>query len=325
MTQNEQALAQEFIRLRHGWGLTANHLRERTGPHLIDLCGIRADDNDRVIRTKVLATVASLTSSFSRDDRLAIDIALGAVAGTQHRLLASRVALIALRLNCSERTARRRVDRAFEQLTEEAVAQRTRAVEEADDDPEKGWYVRKLDALLRLDTPTPEVSEARTIVARRAGLKKIAIRFSLPARDGAGAEPRNLHADIAHGATIESMERIGEAHFRLMLALPRALARDEEHTYTIVFRLPPGQPMRRHYALIPFFRVDTFHVRVRFDPHRLPLSVRGFDQLAPRTLDDREIPGEVLPLDNAHEVETEFVRMERSFAYGVAWTMPADD
>lgn len=324
MRQSERALVAEFVRLRHGWGLASVNLRERVGPHLVELCGIEPDDNDVVIRRKVRATIRLLCSHLPSDDQLAADIALGASPDAQHRLLGHRIDIIAHRLNCADRTARRRVDRAFERVAGEAVTGRALAITEAETDPEKGWYVRNFASLLRLDTPTPEVAETRTIVALRPNLKKIAIRFSLPGL-GDRTVPRDLYADVTHGARIESVERQGEEHFRFVLDLPRPIARDETHTYTIVFRLPDGQSMRPHYALVPLVHVDSFDVRVRFDPERSPRSVWRLDRLAPRTLGDRQVPvGRHLPLDDAFEVTANFERMEQGFGYGVAWRIPAD-
>jgi hypothetical protein len=324
MRQNEQALVAEFVRLRHGWGLAATNLRERVGPHLIDLCGIEPDDNDVMIRRKVRAKIRLLCTHLPGDDQLAADIALGASPDAQHRLLGQRIDIIAHRLNCADRTARRRVDRAFERVAGEAVTGRALGVDGADTDPEKGWYVRHFASLLRLDTHAPEVAETRTIVALRPNLKKIAIRFSLPAQ-GEIRAPRDLYADVTHGARIESVQREGEEHFRFVLDLPRPIARDEAHTYTIVFRLPDGQSMRPHYALVPLVHLDSFEVRVRFHPDRSPRSVWRLDRLAPRTLADRRVPaGRQLPLDDACEVITNFDRMEQGFGYGVAWKIPGD-
>lgn len=321
MAQIERALVQEFIRLRHGWGLAATNLRARIGPHLTELCGIVPGDNDRAIRLKVLTTVRRLTAGFTPEDRLAADIALGEAPGAQHRLLGSRIEILAQRLRCAERTARRRVERAIERLAEEAVAQRSMVSEEPDDDPEKGWHVRRLEALLRLDTAGPELTETRTIVALRDNLRKIAIRFSLPQRDDTDAAARDLTADVQYGAQLETMERQGSAHFRFLLKLPKALARDEAHTYTMVFRVPAGQQIRSHYAFVPLVHCDSFVVRIRYHPLHPPAAVWRLHQLAPRALSDAQTPGEPLPLDDANEVMLEFDRMKLGFGYGIAWKM----
>jgi hypothetical protein len=210
------------------------------------------------------------------------------------------------------------MDRAFERLAEEALADRELADAPAEDDPEKGWYVRVLDALLRLDTSVPEITETRTIVALRSHLERIAIRFSIP--PGPGPAPSAPHADIAFGARIESVERQGDAHFRYLLKLPRPLNRDDTHTYSTVLRLAPDR-MRPHYAIVPLVRVELFQARIRFDPARLPESVWRFERVAPRAIDD-PAGGEMLSPDDSGEVLQEFNGMDQGFGYGIAWRMP---
>jgi hypothetical protein len=323
MSETERALVAELVRLRHGWGLAATNLRERVGPHLVDICGILPADNDRAIRQKIISTVKRLAADFAPEDQLAGDIALGAAPGAQQRLLSDRVALLAQRLTCAERTARRRMDRAFERLAEEAVAGLSVAAD-VDEDPERGWYVRRFEGLLRLDTPAIELTETKTIVATRPGLKKIAIRFSLPPRSDLGDARRDLHTDISFGARIASREREGEAHFRYVLDLPRALGLDEAHTYAVVFRLPVGETMRPHYATVPLVQIESFQARVRFDLDGAPEAVWRFERHAPRILGDPKVAGKALHLDDAGEVVEEFTRLERGFGYGVAWRMPEE-
>jgi len=312
---------EEFVRLRHGWGLAATHLHKRIGPHLARVCEIDSADNDRTIRQKVTSTVGRLVADFSLEDRLAVDMALGGAPGLQHPLLSHRVALLAQRLQCADRTARRYIDRAFERLAEEIAAVHDRERATGDDDPETGWYVRRIEALLRLDTEATELIEARTIVATRDNLDRIAIRISVPKSQQTTAAELDMEADIQQGAVLESKERQGEAHFRLLLRLARPLARDDAHTYTIKFRLPPGQPMHPHYALVPLVRCDSFQARVRFDSGRPPAAVWRLHHMPPRMLADQRTPGDRLQLDGAAEVMLEFDQLERGFGYGIAWTL----
>lgn len=321
---DKDALLEEFAKLRHGWGLEATNLRDRVGPRLRGLCGVRADAGDREIRRRVLTVLRDLSAAFPEDDRLALGFALATAPGTQLPRLAERVDLLAERFSCAERTARRRVIRAFDRLAEEAAA-RIAAGSETGDDPDKGWYVSRLESLLRLDSPVPELIERRTIVSRRDGLRRIAVRFSLPRPDGApaGDAPADatVVADVQQGARIESREREGEAHFRFVLTLPRPLRQGDQHSYTMVFRVPDSQAMRPHYAFVPLLACDEFTLRVRFDPQQPPQAVWRFQRVPPRVLNDRMVPGESLVLDEAGEVVLEFSRPETGFGYGVGWVL----
>jgi hypothetical protein len=323
--QAERAMLEELVRLRHGWGLDATHLRKRIGPQLTLVFDIRETDGDREIRSKVLRAVEVLSAAFPPDDRNAIALAFGGVPGTQHRLLSERVGVLALRLHCAPRTARRRVDHAFERLADESVARLGRDLPDRTDDPEKGWYVRRIVSLLRLDSDVPELIEERTIVSTRDRLARIAIRFSVPpAGRGDPSPPATMNADVQQGARIESIDQDGEGHFRLELALPCELERGAEHTYTIKFWLSPGPLMRHHYAVVPLVDCEALSVRARFSPDDPPRIVWRLDRMAPRPLAGRPTPGDPLSLDGAYEILLEFRHLERGFGYGVAWATDED-
>ena len=321
MPDAKTSLVEEFVRLRHGWGLEAVNLHDRIGPQLADLAEISPEDSDRTIRRKISTFVKRISEELPDEDRLAIAVALGSEPGLQHSRLNQRMQILAERLHCAERTARRRVDRATERFAEAALALAQESGTDVDD-PDKGWFVRRFDALLRLDTPTPELIDEREIIATRDNLKKIAARFTLPQRLD-GRPGQDMQADMQFGALIEAQERQGEAHFRYLLDLPRVLRRGERHTYRMVFRVPDGHPIRDHYAFVPLVRCESFGLRVRFDPRRPPRVAWRLEHLAPRNLDDRATPGPPLELDDAFEVALEFDRPELGFGYGIGW-LPAE-
>lgn len=185
--------------------------------------------------------------------------------------------------------------------------------------------MRRLEALLRLDGHEPELIEKRTIVATRSGLQRISGRFSLLPPGDCGHGPSLLSADVIQGARLESWERQGAAHFHFTLNLPKALNDGEEHTYTIAFRVPSGQPIHPHFAFVPLVTCDSFQLRIRFSVAHPPALVWRLDHLPPRILDDRSAVGPRLCPDNAGEVAVAFDRMDNGFAYGAAWSQFAQD
>ena len=54
MPDAKALLVEEFVRLRHGWGLEAVNLHDRIGTQLADLAEISPDDSDRTIRLALL-------------------------------------------------------------------------------------------------------------------------------------------------------------------------------------------------------------------------------------------------------------------------------
>jgi hypothetical protein len=315
MTETKTAYIKEFARLRRGPGLNGHRLAARVGPHVRGLCGLTPNATDADAKRQAMAMVELLASALPDHDQLAVEIALGMSAESRLALLGDRVDVLARRLYCEERTARRRIERAFARLADEAMAySSTFGV------PGKGWRVRRLEALLRLDGTTPELTEKRTIVATRSGLQRISGRFSLPRPSNSAPDPGPLSADVVQGARLVSWEPQGEAHFHFALSMPRALKDGEEHTYTIAFRMPSRQSISPHLAFVPLIACDTFQLRIRFSIAHPPASVWRLDQLPPRVLDDRSIGGPKLHLDDAGEILTAFEHMDNGFAYGAAWS-----
>jgi hypothetical protein len=319
MSSTEKQLIEEFTTLRYGWALSGTGLGNRVGPTIRRLCGIQPDAEDRDIRRLVLPKVKQLSKGLSAQDRRSIAVALGAESGTQLPRLAERIQLLASENCVSARTARRMVFRAFELLAGEAADSLRESADSAAD-PEQGWYVRSFEALLRLDTPAPELIEERTIVSLRDGLKRITVRFSLPKRLDDDESGYALAAEVQHGARIESGEELGEGHFRFVLALSKTLREGDEHTYSIIFRVPRDQPIRPYYAFVPLLApCESFRVRIRFDPLRLPKTVWRIHRLTSRILANRPVPGEPLVLDDADEVELDFQKLVQGYGYGVGW------
>lgn len=310
------AVYRELVRLRRGRALQSARLRTRVGPHLSSVCGVQETDPDRTIRQKVINEIRRLDADFPPDLRLALHAALAIDSRALHAQLEDREDWLASELHCSTRTARRRVVEASIRLAE-SLHQRARQSRPVD--PESGWYLSRLSALLRLDTPAPELHEERTIVAAQDDLTEIHTRVSLPRAPGDRSPRHDLEAEALHGVRLRGVERLGDAHFRCVLDLPRGLRRDEALSYAMIYRIPPGQPMPAHYALVPLAPCQSFHVRVRFDPRHPPDAVWRLDRVAPRLLDEDQ-PGEtLLSPDPAGDLSLDFTDLIQGYGYGIAW------
>lgn len=318
MTRYETDLTGEFTVLRRGWGLHRPAVHSLIGPAVAGWADIPPDCPNAEIRRLVNAAVAQIPESdLLADERRVVLVALALDRDLQAAKLSARTELLASEFHWSERTARRRIDDAFAKLAQ-VIARRVDP-----SDPERGWAVRQLRVLVRLDRPAPEVIEERTIVATRDGLDRIVARFSVPRRpDGADVD-RDVHADIQHGARIVAQNRQGTSHFRYILELPRPLARNESHTYSIVFQVRDGLPISDHYVFSPLISCSLFETRIRFSAARRPVAVWQTERAFPRTLPHHGVPdGPILPLDRADEVHARFDRPEQGFSYGVCWRYP---
>jgi hypothetical protein len=314
---HENGLLRELSTLRRGWGLEAERLRSRLGPIVSGWCEIHRTTSDREARRVLREAISAAIAEFPADDRLAVNVALGIAAGAQHALLSDRVGVLADRLRVSERTARRRIDRSFARLAAEIEANAHPG--EGVPDPDRGWFVKRFKALVRLDTAEPEVIEERLIVATRDGLSRISAQFTVPrTEDGADGE-RQVAADAQHGVLIGAGKRVGRRHFRWLLDLPRPLSRGDCHSYSLVFRIRDGLPIRPSYTFVPLVTSESFTVRVRFDPRRPPRVVWRLDRVPPSVLTDPAQPGAALPLDGACEVAQDFAAPQLGYAYGLRW------
>ncbi|MEU0532026.1 hypothetical protein [Amycolatopsis tolypomycina] len=319
---HEDGLLRELITLRRGWGLEADRLRSRLGPLVSGWCEIHRTTSDREARRVLRAAISAAIAEFPADDKLAVNVALGIAPGAQHALLSARIGVLADRLRISERTARRRVDRSFARLAAEIEAG-TRPGNGVPD-PDEGWFVKRLNVLVRLDTAEPEVTEERLVVATREGLDRISGQFTVPRTEDGGEGERDVAVDARHGVRITGGTREGLRHFRWLLDLPRPLSRGESHTYSLVHRIRDGLPIRPSYVFVPLVSCESFDVRVRFDPRRPPRVVWRLDRVPPSVLADPPQPGDALPLDGACEVAQEFAAPQLGYAYGLRW-LPEPD
>lgn len=311
---HERQLRDELVRLRRGWGLQASGLRSRLGPRLIAAGGIVDRDDDRAIAEKLSALIRQITGGFPRELRQAALAALG-VDGVWFPTLTKRLGWLAGELKCSERNARRRADEACERLAQEL---RRRLNDAGPPDPERGWRISHLSALLCLDRPAPELYEERTIVAARDGLAEIQTRVSLPLPREGDAGGGELVTKVLFGVRLRRQELMGDRHYRHTLALPRPLRYGDKLQYKIVYVIPP-QRMLPHYALVPLIPCDSFQVRVRFDPGRPPREVWRLERVAPRLLDTAHPGAQRLAPDAAGDVSLSFTDLVSGLGYGVAW------
>jgi len=315
-----QNLVHEFITLRRGRGLHRPDVHKRIGRAVASWADIPPDCGGAEVRRLVHQAIGRLTEvDLPPDDRRIVLVALGLDRELHSATLSQRTALLATDRQLSERTARRRVDDAFINLAQVIT-------KHADPhDPERGWAVKRLRVLVRLDREAPEVIEERTVVATRDGLDHVAVRFSVPRRaDGADSD-REVHAEILYGARIVASKRFGANHFWYLLALPRPLAWRESHAFTIVFQVRDGQSIADHYVFNPLVSSSLFETRVRFDAARRPVVVWRTDGTVPCTLRHRSVPdGPLLALDGVDEVAARFDDTEQGFSYGISWRYESD-
>jgi hypothetical protein len=104
------------------------------------------------------------------------------------------------------------------------------------------------------------------------------------------------------------------------VALPKPLPAGGVHEYALRLRMPPGQPVRDYYVVIPHRRCDEVEMRLRFQPDRVPRRLWRVTGAPVRVVDDAQPSGELLAPDAAGEIRLGFSRPRMGFAYGVQWS-----
>lgn len=308
-------LLDQLRALRKGAGLLAPDLQRRLGPDLVRLCGLEPLDDPVTVRSKIGTTVTGLLAHarVPAEVRTAVLVALGLHRDAAYGTLTARRDSLAQAVPCDVRTVRRQEDRGFVLLAAAAGA----TLRDVPPRPRPDWFVQEFRAVLRLDTPRPELLEERTLVAARSGLTEIVASLSLPRTEGAPVE-----VEAVYGVRLVRQEELTASHARFVLALPRPLEAGETHEYGLVFRVPADHLPAPHYAFVPLRPCQRFDLAVRFDPDRLPAAVWRVDGAPPRVLDsDRPTDRPVQP-DPFGEVRVRFDFLLQGLGYGLGWTPP---
>ncbi|GIF72998.1 hypothetical protein Asi02nite_25160 [Asanoa siamensis] len=269
-----------------------------------------------MIRERVSATLLSFVSDQSANVVRVVQLAFALDPDHAHDDLTDRQATLSAEQQYDARTARRRTDEATEILV--AAAEAGWAARHAAGS-DSGWRVRTLETLLRLDTPTPELYETRTIVATR-DLPEIVVRLDLPRPPDGEPDAGEVAVDVLYGARISAVARgNGNRHVAVTLALPGVLPRDREHRLCVHFRVPPGQRIRHRYVIIPLDPCEYGLVKVRFADNRRPASVWRLNGVPPGLLDDPTRRHPRLEIDGVGEVVESFRQLREGRGYGVGW------
>jgi hypothetical protein len=307
-------LSAEFRRIRRGRGLDRSDLSDVIGPELRRLCNVDPAMSKSETRTAVRDFVGELIR------RLPAHEDLRQVAETVYGLnrerffpkLEDRVAALATHLNTSQRSVRRRMDTATEEMM--------RLAEDGEPAPPRsdpGWQVTRLETLFRLDTPTPELYELRTIRTTRE-ISEVPVRFTLPET---AARHDLLTVDALFGArVVEVGHTPGNGSCRALLQLPRPLPAGETHEIWLRVVLPDDRPTWPHYAVVPLDPYDACTVRVRFAPDRRPSEVWLLDGVPYTDLCDDRPSGKPIQPSALGEVSHRFGRLRTGYGYGFAWT-----
>ncbi|WP_245572547.1 hypothetical protein [Actinokineospora enzanensis] len=310
----------ELKEIRRGRGVRSDDLHNRVGRALRMACGITGIDDPALVRRKLVLQLTHLSARLPSDLDLAASVALGLHKEADGGFLDQRIDWLANRFDRDPRTARRRVDSAFQLLAELLydVGMRDRKAGSYSPD---GWYVESLRAALRLDLDTPTLTEQRQIVAAVDELDELILSLSAP-RDRGAPDDSVIRAEIAYGGEIVEEQRVSSSHTRFVVRLPSPLSLGQRHDYSIKFTSYPRSWMRPYYVFTPLRRCEEFSVRVRFDPTNPPPRVWRINGLPAKAYEDFEPGADLLNIDRVGDIALEFHDLQQGLSYGLQWQEP---
>ncbi len=290
-------LVRELKRLRKGRGVWAGGIQQRVGPAVRAACDIDAADGPVAMRRKLTARLTELAEQLPADLRLATLVAFAVERDARHELYQERVRWAAIQMERDERTVRRRVDEAINQLAELAVADGNRG---------GGWRTAELCVAVALDQDRPEVLEQRRIVAEQDGLRELELIAPVPLAQS--------DLQVLYGGTLVADDPTG-----FTLALPTPVSKEERHDLAVRFRLSTRQAMRQYLLCVPKRPCERFDLRLRFRRDDRPPTVFTLHGM-PREEPPRD--GREQPVDRAGEVHVRFHQLTPGLAYGARWEWP---
>ena len=314
MTESAE-LANELKTLRKGRGLQAPRLADQVGPLLRELAGITPNENTATIREKLARRLRILADSLPDDLRQVVTIALALHPDTQHQFLQERVQFLADQQKRDVRTIRRRMDEGFELLAEMA----TKPSGSKSGRPGLGWYIDRMEAILRMDKASPESFERRRITSEWDGLDVIRAAVTVPRYEHDQAELHKLDTEVYFGATMVASHQHGLHRFDYDLKLPSSLAIGEKHEYGIIQRIPDTQQMRTHYVFFPDRRCEEFELRIRFPLDGVPALIWRVQEVFHRDVDENHPTNDILTVDSAGEITLFFRNLLPGHGYGAQW------
>ncbi|WP_086840565.1 hypothetical protein [Amycolatopsis kentuckyensis] len=313
--QQVDVLRKELNELRRGRGLDSLDVVQRIGPSLRAKIDVRDGDSPSAVRDKLILAISRICDHLPPDLRLAALTAFGIQEQAAGDFLDRRISWLAGALDRDPRTARRRIDAAFDRIAE--TISRTGPAGQ-DDDPYAGWSVEALKVLVRMDTDPLTLMEERRIIATRDDLAEISLQFSVP---GVDLSDQKLEiVDMLFGGEVVARKNITRSYRNYTIRLPRPLRIGQTHEYAAQITLPSGTRVRPQYIFSPFHRVDHFDARVKFDRERRPAAVWSVDGMPAGTIEEIDPLDHPVEVDRIGEVHLKFDSLRPGLMYGLCWS-----
>ncbi|MGW8570201.1 hypothetical protein [Streptomyces niveus] len=310
----------ELKNLRRGFGMEDPHALTRAGSTLRYIAGVTVEDDPSTQRERIKSCLLEWTCALPFDLSFYSRIAL-ALDGSGTERFERRLRRIAVVLDRDARTARRRVDEAFERLAEEAMA----AVPPRPRRPDTPWHLRRLKTLVLLGSRGAEVIEERHIVSHHDGLMDIShsSTFATMGMDTQAVDPEGVDVKVLEGGMSSGSAWLSATRLGLQVRLPHALDAGRSHALTFRTSVPGGKALAPFYVCTPRFSCERFDLSVRFDGCSPPRRVWLLNDELPLEVGDASLCRSAVEVDAVGEARAAFTDLEPNRSYGLGWALPS--
>lgn len=277
------------------------------GPTLRTILDVDDATREDEARSRLVSLLAGEAAALQDDLRELIHAAYG--ISDSRPLLHDRLVAVGQVLQRDERTLRRRLAEADDLLADRMVlrfgARQGLAI--------PGWHWLSYRFEVDVTGDRPIFLSTRTLVASLDGLYEFEEIVSIPQV----GDSDSLQVEGVTGCRYLGRDPLSGSSWRLLFALPRALAAGEHHETVVRFTWPSRDWIQPVAAFVPLRRVERFEVSVAFGEPRSCEKAWIMGGVLPTSFADPPVTGK---LATGATVEASFDDLLLGHAYGIAWT-----
>jgi hypothetical protein len=258
-------------------------------------------------RARLVSLLSGEASALAED----LDVLVAAAFGISDSrpLLHDRLEAVGKILRRDERTLRRRLAEA-DDLLADRMALRFGARQGLSI---PGWHWSSYRFEVDVAGDRPIFLSTRTLIPSIDGLSAFEEIVSIPQV----GDSDSLHVEAEAGCTYLGRDPLSGNSWRLLFALPRALAAGEAHKTVVRFTWPSREWIQPVAAFVPMRPVERFEVSVAFGQPRSCEKAWVLDGVLPTSFADPPVTDELV---SGETVEARFNDLVLGHAYGIAWT-----
>jgi hypothetical protein len=277
------------------------------GPILRTILDVDDTTREDEARTRLVSLLRGEASALPDDLCTLVEASFG--ISDSRPLLHDRLLAAGEVLQRDERTLRRRLSESDELLADRMALR----FGERQGLSIPGWHWSSYRLEVDVADDRPSFLSTRTLVPSIGGLSSFEEIVSIPQV----GDSESLRVEAVAGCTYLGRDPLSGSSWRLLFALPRALAAGEPHETVVRFTWPGRDWIQPVAAFVPMRRVERFEVSVAFGQPRSCTKAWILDGVLPTSFADPPVAQDLVPDEMA---EARFNDLVIGHAYGIAWT-----